>query len=228
MLLGAALDAGCTVREVYVDEAAAHRTDVLALAARLDAEAEPWVLPTGVLDRVGDVEVSQGIVAVVDHEPVHSPHADDAPFVVALAGLQIPGNVGTLIRAAAAAGADAVVCAAGADPTSPKVVRASAGAAFAIPVASSPEPHLAVARLRADGYRIAASVVRGGAPYDEADLALPLALVLGDEAHGLPDDLVAEADLRVTIPMAGPTESLNVAMAGTLLCFEVLRRRRAG
>ncbi|MCA9544224.1 MAG: hypothetical protein KC613_07525 [Myxococcales bacterium] len=83
-----------------------------------------------------------------------------------------------------------------------------------------------VARLRADGYRIAATVVEGGAPYDQADLAEPLALVLGSEAHGLADDLVAEADLRVTIPMAGPTESLNVAMAGTVLAFEVLRRRR--
>ena len=95
-----------------------------------------------------------------------------------------------------------------------------------MPVVGAPEPHVAVARLRADGYRIAATVVAGGAPYDVADLSEPLALVLGSEAHGLADDLVAEADLRVTIPMAGPTESLNVAMAGTVLAFEVLRRRR--
>jgi TrmH family RNA methyltransferase len=148
--------------------------------------------------------------------------------VLVLAELSIPGNVGTLIRAGSAAGADAVVAAGGTDPFSPKVVRASAGTAFTTPVVGSPEPHVAVARLRADGYRIAAAVVRGGASYDEADLSEPVAIVLGSEAHGLPADLIAEADVRVSIPMAGPAESLNVAMAGTILAFEVLRRRRSG
>lgn len=225
-LLAAALDAGLRVREVFVDASAAERPAITALADRLGDEVEPWVLPAGTLDRVGDVEASQGIAAVVEHLPPPFPHVGSAPFVLVLADLQIPGNVGTLIRVAAAAGADAVVVAGGADPSSPKVVRSSAGAAFTVPVVGAPEPHVAVARLRADGYRIAATVVAGGAPYDVADLSEPLALVLGSEAHGLADDLVAEADLRVTIPMAGPTESLNVAMAGTVLAFEVLRRRR--
>jgi len=225
VLIGAALDAGRTVRELYVDAGAADRSAVVDLVRRVP-DVDPWVLPTGVLDRVGDVEASQGVLAVIDRPTVAWPHPAIAPFVVVLAGLQIPGNVGTLVRAAAAAGASAVVVAGGADPTSPKVLRASAGALFQTAVVGSPDPSVAIARLRADGYRIVASVVEGGTPYDEADLAPPLAVVLGSEAHGLPQDLADEADLRITIPMAGPTESLNVAMAGTVVCFEVLRRTR--
>ncbi len=225
-LVAAALDAGCRVTEVYVDGDHVDKPAVLEVLSRLPADIDPYLLDPGVLNRVGDVEASQGLLALVEHPPTPWPHAATSPFVVVLADLQIPGNVGTLIRAAAAAGANAVVVAGGVDPTSPKVVRAAAGALFSVPVVSSAEAHVAVARLRADGYRIAATVVRGGEPYDTAELGLPLALVLGSEAHGLPADLVAEADVRVTIPMAGPTESLNVAMAGTVLCFEVLRRAR--
>ena len=82
-----------------------------------------------------------------------------------------------------------------------------------------------VAALSDAGYRTVGTVVRDGTPYDEADLDAPVAVVLGNEAHGLPAAVAERLDLLVTIPMAGPTESLNVAMAGTLLCFEVLRRR---
>ena len=115
----------------------------------------------------------------------------------------------------------------GVDPTNPKVVRSSAGALFAIDVVVSPSPAAAIERLRADGYRITTTVVDGGEPYDEVSLLGPLALVLGSEAHGVDEDTAAAADLLVTIPMAGPTESLNVAMAGTVLCFEVLRQIRS-
>ena len=227
VLVAAALDAGLTLRDVYLDQQALERPAVTSLVERLPAEVDPWVLPPKVLDRVGDVEASQGVVAVVAHPRSTWPRIADAPFVLVLADLQIPGNVGTLIRAASAAGADAVVVAGGADPFGPKVVRAAAGTSFTTSVVGSPEPHVALARLRADGYRIAAAVVRDGIPYDQAELGEPVALVLGSEAHGLPRDVVDEADVRVTIPMAGPAESLNVAMAGTILAFEVLRRRRS-
>jgi TrmH family RNA methyltransferase len=76
------------------------------------------------------------------------------------------------------------------------------------------------------GVRRAATVVRGGTPYDAADLTGPIALVLGSEAHGLPEQVLEQADELLTIPMAGRTESLNVAMAGAVVCFESLRQRR--
>jgi TrmH family RNA methyltransferase len=222
-----ALDAGLDLLDVYVDERAASRPLVAGLIDRLPAETSVWSLPEGVLDRVGDVATSQGVLAVVAQRETAWPNPQDAPFVVVLADLQIPGNVGTLIRAATAAGAGAVVVAGGADPTSPKVVRASAGSLFGIDVVAAPSPAAAVDRLRTEGYRIAATVVDGGEPYDQVDLLGPLALVLGSEAHGVDAATVSAADLLVTIPMAGPAESLNVAMAGTVLCFEVLRQRRS-
>jgi TrmH family RNA methyltransferase len=227
VLIGDALDAGLDLIDVYVDASAAERAAVLALVARLPVEVPVWGVPTGTLDRIGDVTTSQGVLAVVSQRESARPTPEAAPFVLVLADLQIPGNVGTLIRAATAAGAGAVVVAGGVDPTSPKVVRSSAGALFAIDVVVEPHPTAAVERLREDGYRIVTTVVDGGHPYDRCDLTGPTALVLGSEAHGVSDAVRGASDLQVTIPMAGPTESLNVAMAGTVLCFEVLRQVRA-
>lgn len=226
VLLGAALDAGATVIDVYVDEAAQHQHPVAAALRRLPDWIDPWVLPAGTLDRVGDAATSQGLAAIVERPEVAWPVLEATTFVVVLAEVADPGNAGTLIRAAAAAGAGAVVVAGGVDPTHPKVVRASAGAIFGIDVVAAPSPADAVMRLRTAGYELAGTVVDDGQPYDEADLRGPVAIVLGNEAHGLDEAVAAELDLLLTIPMPGPTESLNVAMAGTVLCFEILRQRR--
>ena len=139
-----------------------------------------------------------------------------------------PGNAGTLLRAAEAAGAAAVLfCGGSVDPCNPKCVRASAGALFHLPVSGGGEALAVLEGLGHAGVRRAATVVRGGTPYDEVDLTGPVAIVLGSEAHGLPAELDALVDDRLTIPMDGRSESLNVAMAGSVLCFESLRQRRA-
>ena len=228
VLIQSAIDAGAEVLDVYIDEGSLARPAVTDLIGRLPDHVDPWLLPAGVLDRVGDVATSQGVLAVATRPDPAWPEPSTAPFVLVLADLQIPGNVGTLLRAATASGAGAVVVAGGVDPTNPKVVRSSAGSIFSVPVVTAGSPAEAIERLRTAGYRIATTVVAGGEAYDVADLAGPLALVLGSEARGADAATIDEADLLVTIPMAGPTESLNVAMAGTVLCFEVLRRRRAG
>lgn len=226
MLLGAALDAGATVEEVYLDESALDRPAVADVVARLGPEVVPWVVPAGVLDRVGDTATSQGTLAVVTWAPAPLPTPVVAPFVLVLVDVGDPGNAGTLVRSAVATGAGAVVVAGGVDPSNPKVVRASAGSLLAVPVAVADHPDAALGHLASVGYRTVGAVVRDGTPYDEAALDPPLAVVVGNEAHGLDTSSVAALDDVVTIPMAGPTESLNVAMAGTILCFEVLRRRR--
>ncbi len=142
-------------------------------------------------------------------------------FVVVAAGLADPGNVGTILRSAEAAGADAVVLTAGAvDVFNPKVVRASAGALFRVPVAVD----VAAGALGDLGVALLGTVATGGVPYDEAPLDGACALVLGNEAHGLPPGLALDG--LVSIPHAGRAESLNVAMAATVLCFEAARRRR--
>jgi RNA methyltransferase, TrmH family len=152
-----------------------------------------------------------------------------APLTLVLVGVNDPGNAGTLLRAAEAAGAGAVLfCGDSVDPCNPKCVRASAGAVVHVTIAIGGDPVEVLEGLASIGVRTAATVVRDGTPYDELDLTGPVALVLGSEAHGLPREVADRVDLRLTIPMAGRAESLNVAMAGAILAFESLRQRRAG
>lgn len=225
-LLAYAMSAGVELREVYVDEAALLRTAVADIVAAIPGSIDPWLLPAGLLDRIGDTATSQGVLAVVEQPEFAWPTPADAPFVLVLDEVADPGNAGTLIRAAAASGAGAVVALGGVDPTNPKVVRASAGAVLTLPVHATDPGVSGVERLTEAGYRVVATSVRTGDPYDIANLGEPLAVVVGNEARGVSPEVAAAADGLLTIPMAGPTESLNVAMAGTIVCFEVLRRRR--
>lgn len=129
-----------------------------------------------------------------------------------------PGNAGTLIRSAEAAGADAVVLTPGSvDPFNPKVVRASAGSLFRLPVVQASLETL-------DGWTRLGTSSHRGTGYTDTDLTRRIAVVLGNEAHGLGDD--APIDEWITIPHRGNAESLNVAMAATVLAFEVARQRR--
>jgi TrmH family RNA methyltransferase len=149
-----------------------------------------------------------------------------ASFVVVCVDVRDPGNAGAVIRSADAAGADAVVCCAGTvDPFNPKTVRASAGSVLHLPVVAGGEPATVLDALAARGMRCLAAVAHGGTDYTEVDLVGPLALVLGNEASGLPGGLGDLLDQTLTIPMAGQAESLNVSMAAAVLCFEVRRTR---
>jgi TrmH family RNA methyltransferase len=140
-----------------------------------------------------------------------------ASLVLVADRLGDPGNAGTIIRSAEAAGADAVVLTPGSvDPFNPKVIRASAGSLFRIPVVEAP--------LDAIGLRLLGTSSHHGTIYTDADLAGPVAIVVGNEAHGLPAD--APMGAWVTIPIAGSVESLNAAMAATVLLFEADRQRR--
>jgi TrmH family RNA methyltransferase len=139
--------------------------------------------------------------------------------VVVLAGVGDPGNAGTVIRSAAAAGAAGVLFTPGSvDPMNPKCVRASAGALFALPVA--PVEDLLALGLTTVG------AVAGGLSPDEVDLTGPVALVLGGEASGLPEGELF--DTEVALPLDGGVESLNVAMAATVLLYEARRQRQGG
>ena len=227
-LLVDAMAAGLTVEEVFTD--GSHRAVADDAAA---AGAVVHEIRADVLARATDPVTSQGIAAIARRFDVSVDEAIEVaargPLALVLVDVNDPGNAGTLVRTAEAAGAAAVLfCGSSVDPSSSKCVRASAGALFQVPVASGGDVGAVMQRLSDLGVRRAATVVRGGTPYDAVDLTGPLALVLGSEAHGLSDAVLASVDERLTIPMAGRTESLNVAMAGAILCFESLRQRRAG
>ena len=231
-LLGVALDAGAEVSLVLRDGASPLTDEVATLAGRAqEAGARLVELGPGILAKITDTVTPQPVAAVAARHPValDALFADGPPTrpVIVLVGVADPGNAGTLLRSAEAAGAAAVVfCAGSVDPYHPKTVRASAGSIFLVPVVDGGDPEVVLAALGDHGVRRVGTVARGGVDLAAAALAGPVAIVLGSEAHGLPEGLDRVLDEVVTIPMTGRSESLNVAMAGTLMVFEAARRHR--
>lgn len=224
-----ALAAGLVLQEAFATDTAG--ADALSALAEAGVPVHP--IRPEVLARSVDAVTPQGLAVIAQRFEVSLADAVAAaaagPLALVLVDVSDPGNAGTLVRTAEAAGASAVLfCGRSVDPSSPKCVRSSAGALFHRPVASGGDTMGALEQLRATGVRTAATVVRGGRPYHQVDLRGPLALVLGSEAHGLSDDVVAAVDEPLTIPMAGRSESLNVAMAGAVVAFEALRQRQEG
>lgn len=218
-LVAEAIAAGAPLEVVYLAEGA----DV----ALPPTDATVRLLRRGVLERVADAVTPQPVLAVCASVDVPLDAVVDATFVVVCVDLQDPGNAGTVLRSAEAAGAGAVVFAgASVDVSNPKAVRASAGSLFHVPVVNGGDAVEVLEVLGRHGLRRLGTVARGGEPLDDADLTGPVALVLGNEAHGLPPEIEAGLDGHLTIPMAGRGESLNVGMATAVLCFEVARQRR--
>lgn len=219
---------------MYVDAAAADETELATVASAASAGATVAEVQPGVLARVCDTVTPQPVAATVRQidVPLGEVARGGTTFVVVLAGVSDPGNAGSLLRSAAAAGAGGVVtCCGSVDLYNPKTVRASAGAIFRIPVAidRSGEGHSGedlARQLRSHGLRLVATAAAGGAPYTGSDLSGSVALVLGNEAHGLPPGLAQACDSVVSVPMHRGTESLGVAAAGAAIFFEAARQRR--
>ncbi len=213
-LLEEAVRAGAAVRTVF-----ALPQDAQAALAAERLGAELVVLTREVLDRLAPTDHPRGPVATMAIPP---PAPPGAAALLVLWGLRDPGNLGTLVRVAAALAMGVVVGPGSTDPWAPKVLRAAAGGHFRTDVSR-------IDRMSAlPGYRRAALVASAGVAPWEADLAAPCALVVGEEARGLPADVVEACDTRITIPMPGGMESLNAAMAGAMVAYEVLRQGSAG
>jgi TrmH family RNA methyltransferase len=192
--------------------------EFVAPGAEPVSAAPMFELADGVLERVASTEHPQPNLAVVGIPVARA--LSSRGFVVVVDQINDPGNLGTILRSAEAAGVDAVVLTPGSvDPFNPKVVRASAGALFHVPVVAA-----TVDDLRSAGFRIVGTSSHQGDRHTEADWSGDVALVMGNEAHGLPDD--APVDAWVRIEHHGRTESLNVAMATTLLAFAAADARR--
>ena len=193
----------------------------------LPDDAEHLLLPADVFSSVVATEQPQGIAALV-HPPNFSAEMlfrEAAPLILVLAGLQDPGNVGTLLRSAEAFAANGVLLLPGtASPWNPKALRASAGSAFRVPSLAANETE-GLALLAQHNIPAIAAIAREGTAVGEAPLAGPCALLIGNEGAGLSDSLLAAAAYRITISMPGNVESLNAAIAGSLLLYESARQR---
>jgi TrmH family RNA methyltransferase len=197
--------------------------------ATVDGAGEVVELADGVLERVGSTEAPQPPIAIVQMRDALGDLLSTASFVVVLDGVTDPGNLGTILRSAEAAGADAVVLTPGSvDPYNPKVVRSSAGALFHVAIVTAEIDDVAAAGIELFGTTSHDFPGRTVVPYTHADLSGRLGIVMGNEAAGLPDewnDTTGPIRRWVTIPHRGRSESLNVAMATTVLVFEVARQR---
>lgn len=184
-------------------------------------------LAPGVMARVADTVTPQPVLAVFPMVDVGLGEVAVGDLVVVMVDVRDPGNAGTVLRTADAAGAVAVVCCGGTvDPYNPKTVRSSAGSLFHVRLVVADDTAAALDGLGRLGYRRLGTTVRGGEDYAAVDWRRPSAVVLGNETAGLPDGLPLDGE--VGVPMAGRAESLNVGMACAVVCFEALRQRRLG
>jgi TrmH family RNA methyltransferase len=148
------------------------------------------------------------------------------PLVVVACGMQDPGNLGSVLRTAEAAGATGFAATpGGAELTHPRAVRATMGSIFRLPAAEA-DAEAVVALARRNGVTLVGAAARHGTPYDALDWTRPCALLLGSEGAGLPPEIAARLDAHVTVPMRDPVESLSVGAAAAVLLFEAARRRR--
>lgn len=179
------------------------------------------------MERVADAATPQPVLAAVRSPLVELSGLDLSRLVVVLEDVTDPGNAGSIVRSLEAAGAGgAVFTGHSVDPLNPKSLRASAGAIFQLPVSSGATTSV-LEFLRGRGVTLYASVVRGGVDHRRVDWTAPSALVVGNESAGLSPSTIAACDERVSISMAGRTESLNVGVAAALVGFESLWRRGA-
>jgi TrmH family RNA methyltransferase len=227
-VLAGALDRGARIDELYLGPGADRAFAALAARARA-AGASVRELREGVLEKVGTTRTPQPVFAVARRRGVSIDRLPTSGHLIVTVDVADPGNLGTIIRTAEASGADGVVATGpnSVDLHHPKVVRSTAGAIFGIQVAEREDAPAALDDVARGGRRRLATRALDAPPYDETDLAHSCALVLGNEAHGIPSELEGHLDGAVSVPMTGGAESLNVAMAATVLCFEAARQRRA-
>ena len=230
-VLGEALTMGAAIESVFIDADASDPAERDLATACAAAGAHLLELQPGVLARACDTVTPQPVAATVRMVDVDlaALAATNPDLIVVCVDVRDPGNLGTILRSVGAAGAGAVVCCAGSvDVYNPKTIRSTAGMLFHVPVVAGADAEKVLDEVGRWGLRRWGTAVTGGCDYTDVDLAAPVALVLGNESRGLPDAFASQLDGRLTIPMAAAAESLNVATAGAVLCFEAARQRRDG
>ncbi|WP_431804126.1 TrmH family RNA methyltransferase [Microbacterium sp. bgisy203] len=219
-----------TLVEIFATPTAMERHPGIRDAAR-EAGLDVEYTTEAVLDAMADTVTPQGIVAVARQSPTALKDVFAAsPRLIAICEeVRDPGNLGTIIRAADAAGADAVILTGRTvDPYNPKVVRATTGSLFHVPVAVGAELGTTVARAHEAGLRVIAADV-GGDDFlaRRSLLAEPTAWLFGNEARGLDEDALGHADLSLRLPIYGRAESLNLATAASVCLYETAFAQRA-
>ncbi len=229
-LIGEAITSGLPLTSVFVAPELFDGDAWRGLMATLPAGVPTYEVAAGVFRQLAATDAPQGILAVAEMRswtwedccrPVAGP-----PLVVLVDGLQDPGNVGTIIRAAEALRASGVILGGGsADPYNPKAVRATMGAIFRLPVAHDADLPAIVTLLRARGIKVLVAAPRAETAIYDVDWRVPAAVVFGNEGVGVSPEVASLADGVASIPMPGRAESLNAGMAAGIVLYEALRQR---
>jgi len=227
-ILEEAIRSGLRFHAVFFSESAEGHAK--RLMPQLGAHVETAILPDKLFASVVPSETPQGVAALVRYR--QSSLGDvieklkQGPVIV-VAGLQDPGNLGTILRSAEAFGAAGVLLGEGTvSPFNPKVVRGSAGSIFRLPVLRTTLTDV-LPQLREKGVRLVATSSHKGVPLPEANLAGPVAVLIGGEGAGIPRDWLAKADELVAIPHAAQVESLNAGVAASIVLYEIARGKTA-
>ncbi|HEY6337182.1 MAG TPA: RNA methyltransferase [Candidatus Sulfotelmatobacter sp.] len=232
-MLEEAIRSGLRFRAVFFRESAQSRAE--RLLPQIGAHVETLLLPDKLFDAAVPSETPQGVAALVrlkefSLDDVLEKERLQVGPIVALAGLQDPGNLGTIVRSAEAFGSAGIILGEGTvSPLNPKAVRASAGSLLRLPVVSAPASvgvEDLSAKLRKQNVRLIATSSHKGTPLDQSNLAGPIAIFIGSEGSGLPRGVMAQMDDVVAIPHAPQVESLNAGVAASILLYEAARQRK--
>ncbi len=233
-ILEEAIRSGLRFSAVFFRESAQDRAQ--RLLPQIGAQVETLLLPDKLFDSLVPSESPQGVAALVRLKEFSLEDVTErlqVGPVIALAGLQDPGNLGTILRSSEAFGSAGVILGEGTvSPLNSKVVRASAGSLFRLPIihrhgkSTTLKLEAISEKLRAQGVRLIATSSHRGTPLDQADLRTHAAIFLGNEGSGLPRDLMARMNESIAIPHTPQVESLNAAIAASIVLYEAARQRR--
>jgi len=237
-ILEEAIRSGLRFSAVFFRESAQDRAE--RLLPQIGAQVETLLLPDKLFDSLVPSESPQGVAALVRlkefslDDVMEKERLQVGPIIV-LAGLQDPGNLGTILRSSEAFGSAGVILGEGTvSPFNSKVIRASAGSVFRLPIIHRQSSHGKSGakleeisdKLRAQGIRLIATSSHKGTPLDQADLKGPTAIFFGNEGSGLPRDLMAKMDESIAIPHTTQVESLNAGVAASIVLYEAARQRK--
>jgi RNA methyltransferase, TrmH family len=233
-ILEEAIRSGLRFSSVFFRESAQDRAN--RLLPQIGAQVETLLLPDKLFDSLVPSESPQGVAALVRLKEFSLDDVAErlqvGPLVV-VAGVQDPGNLGTMLRSSEAFGSAGVVLGEGTVSVfNSKVVRASAGSVFRLPIvhgqgkSGTAKLEEVSGKLRSQGVRLIATSSHKGTPLDQADLASPAAIFFGNEGSGLPRDLIAKMDEVIAIPHTPQVESLNAGVAASIVLYEAARQRK--
>lgn len=217
------------LREVYVSESFYKKEKDVIEGVLQGSSVKPELVTDSVYAHISDTKSPQGILCVIDQKEytLEKIIREDDPHMIVLEHLQDPGNLGTIFRTAEAAGVTGIIMDKGCvDIYNPKTIRSTMGAIYRVPFVYVEDLHEIINTLKAQNIKVYAAHLKDSASYDEPDYTNGTAFLIGNEGNGLTKETADLADSYIKIPMAGQVESLNAAVAATVLMFEVSRQRR--